>query len=71
MMLAGASAVEMSSNVMLRGAASLSDALGEFESYLARKRVQPAELIGLAADRRKAFADMPLRPENWRKYVAI
>jgi dihydroorotate dehydrogenase (NAD+) catalytic subunit len=70
MMLAGAHAVEMSSNVMLRGAASLSDALAEFEAYLLRKGMSASDLIGVAADRRKAFSDMPLRSNNWRKYVA-
>jgi dihydroorotate dehydrogenase (NAD+) catalytic subunit len=70
MMLAGASAVEMSSIVMLRGTRSLSEALEELDQYLARKGLRAKDLIGLAADRRKAFADMPLRPDNWRKYVA-
>ena len=70
MMLAGASAVEMSSEVMLRGASVLSNAVVELESYLQRKNVDAASLIGLAADQRKTFADMPLRTNNWRKYVA-
>lgn len=70
MMLAGASAVEMSSNIMLRGTPALAAALAEFEAYLQRKGVSAADLVGLAADRRKAFPDMPLRPENWRKYAA-
>jgi dihydroorotate dehydrogenase (NAD+) catalytic subunit len=70
MMLAGASAVEMSSNVMLRGADSMTDALEEFEMYLERKGIRADELIGAAADKRKAFTDMPLRPNNWRSYVA-
>lgn len=69
MMLAGASAVEMSSAVMLRGFGVLSDALAEFEGYLQRKDVRAADLIGRAADRRKSFADMPARPDNWRRYV--
>jgi len=29
-----------------------------------------AELVGRAADQRKTFADMPLRTDNWRKYIA-
>ena len=70
MMLAGASAVEMASEVMLRGAPVLSAALHEFEAYLQRKGISAAELIGMAADQRKTFADMPLRTNNWRKYVA-
>ncbi len=70
MMLAGASAVEMSSPVMIRGASVLSRALAEFEAYLRRKRMTAAELIGVAADRRKPFAAMPLRADNWKRYVA-
>jgi dihydroorotate dehydrogenase (NAD+) catalytic subunit len=70
MMLAGASAVEMASEVMLRGVPVLSAALQEFDSYLQRKGMTASQLIGMAADHRKTFADMPLRTNNWRKYVA-
>ncbi|WP_213739826.1 tRNA-dihydrouridine synthase [Bradyrhizobium sp. dw_411] len=70
MMLAGASAVEMSSAVMLRGTSVLSSALEGFEAYLQRKGITAAELVGVAADQRKTFADMPLRTDNWKKYVA-
>ena len=69
MMLAGATAVAIASPVMLRGFDLLSDALAQFEEFLARKNVTAAELIGRAADRRKTFAQMPLRPENWRNYI--
>lgn len=69
MMLAGASAVEIASAVMLRGFDVLSDAVAELEAYLARKGVSAHELIGRAADRRKSFAEMPLRQDNWRRYV--
>ncbi|MET0219960.1 MAG: tRNA-dihydrouridine synthase [Tardiphaga sp.] len=70
MMLAGASAVEMASEVMLRGATVLSSALDELDAYLASKRMTAAELIGKAADQRQTFADMPLRTDNWRNYIA-
>ena len=70
MMLAGASAVEMASAVMLRGAPVLSSALAELDAYLARKGISAAALVGVAADGRKAFPDMPLRTDNWKKYVA-
>src|ERR1700722_15728458 len=70
MMLAGASAVEMSSAVMLRGTQVLASAVEEFDAYLQRKGTTAAELIGVAADQRKTFADMPLRTDNWKKYVA-
>ncbi|THD57544.1 MAG: dihydroorotate dehydrogenase [Bradyrhizobium sp.] len=70
MMLAGASAVEMASAVMLRGAPVLASALEELHVYLQRKGMTAAELVGVAADQRKTFADMPLRTNNWKKYVA-
>jgi dihydroorotate dehydrogenase (NAD+) catalytic subunit len=70
MMLAGAGAVEMASQVMLRGTPVLTAALAEFEAYLERKRLSAAELVGVAADQRKAFPYMPLRTNNWRNYVS-
>ncbi|MBS0246558.1 MAG: tRNA-dihydrouridine synthase [Proteobacteria bacterium] len=70
MMLAGAHAVEMASNVMLRGTETLSFALAELDAYLQRKNIGAAEIVGIATDKRKTFADMPLRTDNWKKYVA-
>jgi dihydroorotate dehydrogenase (NAD+) catalytic subunit len=69
MMLSGASAVQMASAVMLRGFDVLSDALAELETYLAGKALAAGDLIGRTADRRKSFAAMPPRPDNWKKYV--
>jgi dihydroorotate dehydrogenase (NAD+) catalytic subunit len=69
MMLAGASAVAIASPVMLRGFNVLSDALAEFEDYLRSKGLAARDLIGLAADRRKTFAAMPLLHDNWRNYI--
>jgi dihydroorotate dehydrogenase (NAD+) catalytic subunit len=70
MMLAGGSAVEMASAVMLRGTSVLESALVEFDNYLREKNVTATEIIGMAADRRKTFPEMPLRANNWKKYVA-
>ena len=70
MMLAGASAVEMSSPVMIRGATVLADALTEFEAYLKRKNLNATDLISVAADRRSSFPARPLRTDDWKKYVA-
>jgi dihydroorotate dehydrogenase (NAD+) catalytic subunit len=69
MMLAGASAVEMSSQVMLRGFSVLSDAIAEIESYLAEKKSGALDLIGRAADTRKSFSEMKVLPDNWRRYL--
>src|SRR5262245_5580019 len=71
MMLAGASAVQMTSAVMIRGAETLAGALAEFQSYLQRKSLNATELIGVAADRRRTFQAMPLKTGNWKSYVAI
>jgi dihydroorotate dehydrogenase (NAD+) catalytic subunit len=70
MMLAGASAVEMSSPVMIRGTEVLSRALAEFQAYLQRKGINAADLVGVAADKRRTFPAMPLKTDNWKKYVA-
>lgn len=69
MLLAGAHAVGIASPVMLRGPQVLSEALRQLDAYLESRGVTVAELIGRAADRRRSFADMPLRPDNWRNYV--
>jgi hypothetical protein len=47
----------------------LTNAVAEFENYLARKNISAMELIGRAADTRKSFADMPPKPSNWRNYL--
>jgi dihydroorotate dehydrogenase (NAD+) catalytic subunit len=69
MMLAGASAVEMSSQVMLRGFSVLSDAITEIGSYAAEKNISAIDLIGRAADARKSFGEMKVLPDNWRRYL--
>jgi dihydroorotate dehydrogenase (NAD+) catalytic subunit len=69
MMLAGASGVAIASPVMLRGFELLEDSLRDFAAYLTRQNLRAADLVGRAADQRKSFAEMPLRTDNWRKYV--
>ena len=69
MMLAGAHAVEIASAVMLRGFKVLSDAVAEFEAYLARQKISARELIGRAADERRSFASLPALQEKWKDYV--
>jgi dihydroorotate dehydrogenase len=68
-MLAGASAAEISSPVMLRGFALIERSLAELKDYLVRKNVDAKDLIGRAADARKTFAEMPRLDGNWRHYV--
>lgn len=69
MMLAGASAVGLSSEVMLRGWSVLSEAVEVLESYCAAKNMAAAELIGKAADARQTFAAMPELGEHWRNFI--
>ncbi|WP_342359440.1 tRNA-dihydrouridine synthase [Terrarubrum flagellatum] len=69
MMLAGASAVEIASPVMLRGFQVLDDAVATFSAYLARKGVSAKELIGRAADRRSSFQALPRRDDVWRNHI--
>jgi dihydroorotate dehydrogenase len=69
MMLAGASAVEMSSQVMLRGFSVLSDAIAEIGAYTVEKNLSATDLIGRAADARKSFSEMKVLSNNWQRYV--
>jgi hypothetical protein len=68
-MLAGASAAEMSSPVMLRGFELIEQSLAELTDYLNAKNINAQDLIGRAADARKTFAEMPRLDGNWRNYV--
>lgn len=68
-MLAGASAAEISSPVMLRGFELIERSLAELKDYLNTKEIVAKDLIGRAADARKTFAEMPQLGANWRKYV--
>src|SRR5271163_4134037 len=68
-MLAGASAAEISSPVMLRGFGLIERSLEEFKDYLSAKNIDAQDLIGRAADARKSFAEMPRLDGNWRHYV--
>ncbi len=68
-MLAGASAAEMSSAVMLRGFDLIERSLAELKDYLSRKDIDAEGLIGRAADARKTFAEMPRLDGIWRNYV--
>lgn len=68
-LLAGAWAAQITSAVMMRGTAVLADAVAGLDAYLARKGLTADGLIGHAADRRKTFADMPLKTDNWKNYI--
>ncbi|OYU37891.1 MAG: dihydroorotate dehydrogenase [Pseudorhodobacter sp. PARRP1] len=69
MILAGASAVGLSSEVMLRGWPVLTRAVAELDAYCATKGVTVAGIIGRAADARKRFADMPVLDAHWQNFI--
>ncbi len=68
-LLAGASAVEMSSAVMAGGAQVISESLEELKKYLDRKAVSAKDLIGEAADKLATYQQQPARPGHWKKFV--
>ncbi|MFD1199880.1 tRNA-dihydrouridine synthase [Brucella gallinifaecis] len=69
MVLAGASAVGLSSEVMLRGWHVLSDAVHDLDCWCKAKNVAIQDVIGRAADARKRFADMPKLDDHWRHFI--
>lgn len=71
MMLAGATGVGMASSVMLRGPGILTSSIAQLDDYLISKNLTAEALIGRAADRRRAFSDMPLRADHWRDFISL
>lgn len=69
MLLAGASAAGLCSEVMMRGWHVISDAVRWLEGYCTDKNLTVADLIGRAADARKRFADMPQLDAHWRGFI--
>jgi dihydroorotate dehydrogenase (NAD+) catalytic subunit len=69
MLLAGASAVEMSSAILAGGFGVIEAALADFAAYLARKSVTARALIGRAADQLTSYQDQPSRAGYWRGFV--
>lgn len=69
MLLAGASAVGLASAVMMRGYRVITDSVAELDAYCRAKGMRAADLVGIAADRRRSFAEMPLLDDNWRRFV--
>lgn len=69
MLLSGASAAGMASAVMLRGYETITDSLADLDRWLAQKGLTATEAVGISADRRRSFAEMPLIGEHWRKFI--
>ncbi len=69
MLLAGASAVQMTSAPFTAGFGVLAEAVATVERYLESKATDAAAIVGLAADRLASYADQPLRAGAWRERV--
>lgn len=69
MLLSGASAAGIASAVMLRGFGVIGDSLAELDRWLEDKGLTARDAVGIAADRRKSFAQMPLRTDHWRQFI--
>ena len=69
MLLAGASAVEMTSSVIIEGVRSLSRSIEELDGYLEEQGVTASQIVGEATDKLTAYTDQPSRPGRWKIYV--
>lgn len=69
MLLAGASAVEMTSSVIIGGARSIARSIEELDGYLEQQGVTAAQIVGEATDKLTAYTDQPSRPGRWKDFV--
>lgn len=69
MLLSGASAAGLASAVMLRGFGVIGDSLAELDRWLQDKGLTAQGAVGIAADQRKSFSQMPLRIDHWRRFI--
>ncbi|MEI9852666.1 MAG: hypothetical protein WDN24_19470 [Sphingomonas sp.] len=69
MLLAGASAVQMSSAVMERGFDALGEAVTTLEDWLATRDRTAAGIVGLAGDALETYGQQPERPDHWRAFA--
>jgi len=68
-LLAGASAVQMTSAPFTTGFGALAEAVETVERYLESKGTDAASIVGAAADRVASYADQPVRAGFWRELV--
>jgi len=69
MVLSGATAVGLSSAVMMRGFDVLSNAVATITHYCQDKGTSVLDLVGRAADARQRFSDMPALDHVWRNHI--
>jgi dihydroorotate dehydrogenase (NAD+) catalytic subunit len=65
-LLAGASAVQMTSAVMAGGFGVVAETIEAFADYLARRGQSAVDLIGRAADQLAAYQTVAAEPDRWR-----
>ena len=68
-LLAGASAVEMTSAVLAGGTRVLADAVATLAAWLERQGVTVPEIVGEAADHLEGYGEQAPRPGHWRNSV--
>lgn len=68
-MLAGASAVQMTTAILACGYDAIDAALSEFEGFLEAKAVDAGSLIGLAADRLQEYHTQPVQDGRWKRIM--
>jgi dihydroorotate dehydrogenase len=68
-LLAGASAVEMTSAVFTQGARVLAESIAELDDYVATCGISATDLVGKAADAVQSYGEQPGRPEYWRDFL--
>jgi dihydroorotate dehydrogenase len=69
LLLAGASAVEVTSAIWQAGFGVIGTMLDDLAAYLARKELSVSDLIGRAADALQTYQDQEARPGRWRDFV--
>jgi dihydroorotate dehydrogenase len=70
MMLAGATAVELTTAVQVGGSRVIRRSIDELDGYLTEQGITAVQLIGEAADKLKGYTDMPVRPGVWTKFIS-
>ena len=69
MLLAGATAVQMTSAVFTGGYRTLADAVVELDAYLESRGQTAADIVGRAADRLTGYTDQPFDADAWRRFI--
>ena len=68
-MMSGASAVQMTSAIFSGGYNVIEKSLNQIEDYLEEKNMSAVDLIGLAADRVKTYAEQENNMDYWREFT--